>query len=221
MKQLTEITRVNGYLVKIFNLLNARYFDNTLSKPVITIQSTPRAYGHVTIGKVWENGNEERNELNIGAGTLNRPIENVVATMLHEMVHLFCMQNNIKDTSRGYAYHNKRFKEQAEKRDLQIEHSPAIGWSVTTPTDALIQFCLDNDLEEIRLFRQEASPFYSPTGTGSPSPTPTAPPKAPSSTRKMICPKCGNSARVTKSLSLICGDCYKATQAIIFLELCH
>lgn len=219
MKQLTEYTRVSGYLVKIFNLINERYFENTLSKPVITIQSTPRAYGHVTIGKVWQNGKEERIELNIGAGTLNRPIENVVATLIHEAVHLFCMQNGIKDTSRGYAYHNKHFKEQAEKRGLHIEHSESIGYSITSPTDETLQFCLDNDLSDILLYRDEA-PTFRPTGTGTNAPTLTpTPTRAPSSTRKMICPRCCNSVRATKNLSLICGDCYNKNGEIIFYEI--
>ncbi len=29
----------------------------------------------------------------------SRPIESVLATLLHEMVHLYCMINGIKDTS--------------------------------------------------------------------------------------------------------------------------
>ena len=88
MKQLTEYNRVSGYLNKIFNRLNETYFENALTKPVITIMSTPRAYGHVSVYEVWLSEEKGRRELNIGAGTLNRPIENVVATMLHEMVHI-------------------------------------------------------------------------------------------------------------------------------------
>ena len=45
MKQMTEYNRASGYLNKIFNLLNEEYFENALSKPVITIMSTPKAYG--------------------------------------------------------------------------------------------------------------------------------------------------------------------------------
>ena len=29
----------------------------------------------------------------------------------------------------------------------------------------------------------------------------------PSSTRKLICPCCGNSVRATKAVNIICGDC--------------
>ena len=48
MKQLTSYNRVAGYLNKIFDLLNDRFFEDELSRPTITIQSTPRAYGHFT-----------------------------------------------------------------------------------------------------------------------------------------------------------------------------
>ena len=49
MKQLTSYNRVAGYLNKVFDLLNAEYFESALSRPTITIQSTPRAYGHFTL----------------------------------------------------------------------------------------------------------------------------------------------------------------------------
>lgn len=49
MKQLTTYNRVAGYLNHIFDLLNQHYFENELSRPTITIQSTPRAYGHFSL----------------------------------------------------------------------------------------------------------------------------------------------------------------------------
>ena len=49
MKELTSYNRVAGYLNKIFDMLNAEFFENTLSRPTITIQSTPRAYGHFSL----------------------------------------------------------------------------------------------------------------------------------------------------------------------------
>ena len=49
MKQLTSYNRAAGYLNKIFDLLNETYFESTLSRPTITIQSTPKAYGHFSL----------------------------------------------------------------------------------------------------------------------------------------------------------------------------
>lgn len=218
MKQLTEYKRVAGYLDKIFNLLNESYFENALSKPVITIQSTPKAYGHITCAKVWTSEEEQRHELNIGAGTLNRNIEEVVATMLHEMVHLYNIQQGVQDCSRGGAYHNKNFKCEAEKRDLKIDHHDTYGWTITTPTDALVEWCISHELTEIKVTRHDGGfAFVPPTGrkTGN---TPTLPPptdKKPSSTRKYVCPMCGTSVRATKDVSIICGSCFNPNNPII------
>ena len=210
MKQLTEYNRVSGYLNKIFALLNETYFENALSKPVITIQSTPRAYGHITVGKVWDSDGERRHELNIGAGTLTRPIEQIVATLLHEMVHLYNLKRGVKDCSRGGTYHNTKFRDEAEKRDLIVNLHRTYGWTLTTPSDNLIMWCLDRDLIEIQVNRDEGFAFVPPSGTkaGAPTIKPTTGGKKPSSTRKYVCPCCGASVRATREISLICGECY-------------
>ena len=73
------------------------YFENELEMPTITIQSTVGAYGHVSVNKVWHNDTVATHELNLSADYLNRPIENIVATLIHEGCHLYALQNNIKD----------------------------------------------------------------------------------------------------------------------------
>ena len=210
MKQLTTYNRAAAYLNSIFDSLNDRYFEGALSRPVITIQSTPRAYGHFTLYDAWSvDGDKGMREINIGAGTLSRPIENVVATLLHEMCHYWNDQHGIKDCSRGGTYHNKRFKKLAEACDLHIDHHPTYGWSITTPTDALVEFCLENGLTEIRLCRNDYVPLQIP-GSGTHTGTNTgtgAGGKKPSSTRKYVCPCCGLSVRATKSVNVGCLDC--------------
>ena len=51
MKETVKTSRTAGYLEKIFRALNVKYFNGELEEPIITIQSTPRAYGHVTVAK--------------------------------------------------------------------------------------------------------------------------------------------------------------------------
>lgn len=208
MKQTIKTSRTAGYLEKLFRTLNTRYFGGTIEEPVITIQSTPRAYGHVTVSRTWRKGNDElRRELNIAAGTLDRPIEEIVATLLHEMVHLMNLQNGVQDCSRGGTYHNKQFKVAAEACDLRIDYDPRIGWSVTSPTEALIDFIISEGWEDIRMSREDGCISRTP-GRGSPDRTPTTPttPKK-SSTRKYICMNCKMSVRATREVNLICGDC--------------
>ena len=61
MKELTSYSRVAGYLNKVFDLLNAEFFESALSRPTITIQSTPRAYGHFSLQEdTWISSSEAR-----------------------------------------------------------------------------------------------------------------------------------------------------------------
>lgn len=209
MKELTSYNRVAGYLNKIFDLLNSRFFESELSRPTITIQSTPKAYGHFSLrDDTWISKNGCSHEINIGAGTFARPIESVCATLLHEMVHYYNYIHGVKDCSRGNTYHNQRFKRAAELRGLLLTHSPQYGWSHTAPADELLQFVLDNDLTDILINRNEATVFQIP-GTGThqiPTDSPTLIRK-PSSTRKYICPLCGISVRATKEVRIACVNC--------------
>ena len=204
MKETVKTSRTAGYLEKIFRALNAKYFDNQLEEPIITIQSTPKAYGHVTVAKAWQRRDVTRHELNIGAGTLARPIECVVATTLHERVHLWNIQNGVQDCSRGGTYHNKKFKAAAEARDLKISYDPRIGWSITEPTEALCEFILEQGWDDIHMNRIESG-----KGTGNTTGKPTGGNNPNTHRIKYICPCCGNSVRATKMVHILCMDCNK------------
>lgn len=217
MKELVKTSRVVGYIEKMYRQMNADKFGGQLEEPIITIMSTPRAYGHVTCGKVWKSKDTYRYELNIGAGTLDRPIESVVSTLLHEMVHIFNLQNNIQDCSRGNTYHNKKFRDKATEVGLIIEYDKVIGWSVTSPSESLIEYIVDNGWEDILINRQESLRIR--TGTDSPSKTISpdsgdSKTKKKSSTRKYQCPCCGMSVRATKTVNILCGDCNETMQVV-------
>lgn len=207
MKELSTYNRAAGYLNKLFDLMNQVFFESALSRPTITIQSTPKAYGHFTLREdTWISKKGASHEINIGAGTLSRPIEEICATLLHEMVHYHNYLLGIQDCSRGGTYHNRRFRDSAMDHGLIVEHHEKYGWTITSPSDRLLQFCLDNDLGDILINRNEYS-GYRVTGTGThatASPPPTA---RTSSTRKYLCPCCGNSVRATKVVNIGCLDC--------------
>lgn len=207
MKELTSYNRVASYLNKIYDLLNEEFFESALSRPTITIQSTPKAYGHFTLNNdTWISKNGGTHEINLGAGTLSRPIESIVATLLHEMVHYYNYVQGIKDCSRGNTYHNKNFKQKAEACGLIISHSEKYGWSHTEPSDKILQFVLDNDLRDILICRNELPSFTMGTG-GAKSGGEITTTTKPSSTRKYICPCCGMSVRATRTVRIKCIDC--------------
>lgn len=182
-----------------FGILNRALFDGALSKSVITISPTPRAYGHFTPWKSWESAEGGKFcEINLGAEALDRPIVSTIATLVHEMVHQWCYEHDVKDTSRGGRYHNKSFKVEAEKRGLEISYDKRIGWSVTRPGEALLVMQRQGAFEgcEMELHRLGARM----NGGGAQG-------KAKSSTRKYVCPSCGMSVRATKEVNVLCGGC--------------
>ena len=206
MKELTTYNRAAGYLNKIFDLLNAEFFESELSRPTITIQSTPKAYGHFSLrDDTWISKNGSSHEINIGAGTLSRPIEEVAATLLHEMVHYYNYLHHIKDCSRGNSYHNKRFRDSAQAHGLIVHHHEKYGWTITEPSEELLEVILRYNLTDILLNRNE-SYGVAVGGTGTHSGTATTICRT-SSTRKYQCPCCGNSVRATKNVNIACMDC--------------
>ena len=127
MKEIIKTSRLAGQLEKLYNKINADFFNGELTAPIITIQSTPRAYGHYTMYDAWSVKGEGRREINIGAGTLDRPIENVVATLLHEMCHQYSNEVlNVQDCSNHGIYHNKWIIEN-EIQEIQLNRNEASG----------------------------------------------------------------------------------------------
>ena len=128
MKETTKMSRAVGQLEKMYNIINADLFGSELPTPIITVQSKPGTYGHCSCAKVWRNKDTEQYEMNIAAEALDVEIEEVLDTLIHEMVHLYCRENGIQEVSRGGKYHNGKFKALAEEKVLQgrsirLEHT--------------------------------------------------------------------------------------------------
>ena len=209
MKQTTKMSRAVSQLEHIYNALNADFFaGEPLPVPIITVQSKPGTYGHCTTAKVWQRKDGGAYELNIAAEVLNYPIEETLDTMLHEMEHLYSPEHNIKEISRGGNYHKYMLKAEAERRGLTCIPCGQYGWN-TTPGDNLIEYALSKGWNEIKIGRSSLPPMIR-TGTGGAAQAGTGSiqgGKRPSSTRKLICPKCGQSVRATKAVNILCGDC--------------
>lgn len=193
------LSESSKFLEQAFDVLNDIYFNDELPRVVITIQSSPKTNGHITTEKIWNGENNSYYEINISAEHLNRPCEEVLATLVHEMVHLYCMEKGIADTSKNGRYHNKRFKGECEKRDLHIEYAKYIGYSVTSPTENFIKILKKNNLIYDLGFVRSTGEEQIPTSGGNG--------KQKSSTRKYICPSCGISVRATKEVEIICKLC--------------
>ena len=208
MKKLTNYQRVSNYLVKLFRAINAEYFNNELEEPTITIQSAAASYGHISVNRIWHNNDVSTYELNISADYMNRPIENVVATLIHESCHLYALMHNIRDCSNRNIYHNSRFKKIAEEMGhLEVHRHEKYGWTITEPTEDTLNFIISYGFEDIELNRGSQFSFTGIGGDKSGNGSQVKPPRKPTSTRKYICPCCGNSFRATKNLNVLCMDC--------------
>ena len=195
-----------------FHVLNQVYYDSSLPSPIITIMSSPRSNGHFTVGKVWKENEEKLHEINISAEHLDRPIENIIATLNHEMVHYYCSLNGIQDTSQGGRYHNKNFKREAEARGLIISQGKYIGWSITTPSPTFIEILKQNNISKPMEINRDGALIFPKGGNdngGENGLNGGSIPKKKTSTRKYICLKCGNSFRATKDLHVMCLDCFE------------
>ena len=111
MKQTTNMSRTIGEIQSIGRKINKDWFNNEfdMDRIIWTVQSTKRAYGHFTpyiSYRVHDKTTGERGavEINIGAGTLDKPIESVISTMVHEMTHYYNWSHGVKSTERTIYY---------------------------------------------------------------------------------------------------------------------
>ena len=195
-------------LEDLFQVLNHKYFEDQLTKPVITVSPNTlkiNTFGWCTTYKAWKDqeGGEGYFEINICAEHLARPFEEVAETMLHEMVHLYDMQHGIKDTSRGGTYHNKRFKDSAEAHGLICESDPKYGWVKTDLSEEakmeVVDFMGFIGKQSFSIFRDPDGGEEKKGGGRS-------------SSRKYVCPCCGLIVRATKEVKVICFECNELLQ---------
>jgi len=109
------------------------------AKVFITIQSSGRKNN---LGHFWANrwdadttkAEEEKelfHEINICAEKMNRPVNEICQTLLHEISHLHNSVIGVEDCNAAQ-YHNKAFKATAEKYGLIVDKFPGRGWALTS-----------------------------------------------------------------------------------------
>ena len=217
-----SLKRIIENLESLFFKFNRKFFSGELQKPIIAVSpdTTSGAYGWCTSWKAWKEKKDIETpkkrlvdvsslntedmtkkqeepgfyEINICAEYLARPFLEICETMLHEMVHLKNLQDNVQDTSRSGKYHNKKFKEVAEQHGLEVEKSEKYGFSTTKLKPETKQWIEDSCKDEdcFNLFRDKMLKL---------------PGIKKQSTRKYVCPVCGVIVRATKEVRIICADC--------------
>ena len=193
-------------LESLFSKFNEKFYAGELQRPVITVSPDAKrgAYGWCTAWKAWTDKGPEAvedvravkedgfYEINICAEYLSRPFGQIAETMLHEMVHLYNLQNDVQDTSRAGKYHNKKYKAAAEAHGLNVEKDSKYGWCRTSLNDEATTFIQAMQDNSFQLYRKQELKI----GKGTKQ-----------STRKYICPCCGLIIRATKEVDVICAEC--------------
>lgn len=209
----TSLKPVIDKLENLFSKFNEKFYDGELQKVIITVSpdTTKGAYGWCTAWRAWSNQEPKKisdmkpeeieaakaegfYEINICAEYLARPFEQICETLLHEMVHLYNLQIGVQDTSRSGTYHNKKYKEAAERHGLTVDKDSKYGWTKTSLNDEAKAFVEGLQDKKFQLFRK---PSFKMGGSS----------KTKQSTRKYVCPMCGCIIRATKEVHVICGDC--------------
>lgn len=193
---------------RVFDAVNEKFFKGDLPSPIITIQSNGRmvnALGWCTSWRAWQTakaeaeaeGDEEggtldgRFEINLSAEYMNRPTNDLMETLVHEVAHYANAHQGTKDCS-GSQYHNKHFKAMAEYLWLHVEKTPKHGWARTAPTPELLEFFGELKIDDT-VFE------FARTGT-------VTKPKAATKMKLWEC-RCGTKIRAAVEIDATCNKC--------------
>ena len=220
-----------------YDFLNQRFFESTLSKPVITFQPDEKnkALGWFIPHRIWKGEDGFREfEINLSANFLDRPVEEIAATLLHEMCHQYAYMTAVKDTCRDGYYHNHEFGDIAIKHGLVVKKTKRDGYAQTALSETAIAIVSEFREDESFLFRKltnedmleevQHDMIAEAKKKGGTKPCSIeewnqeiarrlkekiekANARKKSSTRKYVCPNCGQSVRATKEVNILCGDC--------------
>ncbi len=94
---------------------------------VVYVAGTPKSrYAHF-LDNAWRGEGGWVPEIVLNATHLDRPTEDILTTILHEIAHAYAASQGINETSRDGRYHNRRFAEIAIQLGTHVVHDDRIG----------------------------------------------------------------------------------------------
>lgn len=140
-------------LRKIFVVFNKYFYSNALPLPTIVLNTSANTnnLGWCKTRKFWKNETDTNiyYEISINPELLKCDIKVKVNAILHEMVHLYNLINDIKDCSRNRTYHNTRFKKAAESHGLKVKFNDKYGWEETDILPATNDYIKEVELDKV------------------------------------------------------------------------
>ncbi|GCD11692.1 SprT-like domain-containing protein [Clostridium tagluense] len=187
-----------------FDFINEAHYNNELIPPIITVQANPNKkkiiYGWCSCLPRWIRKINEIDqhfyEINITSNRLDSPYEEVIETLIHEVVHLANNQHNIEDCNSHSQKHNEHFKTEAERIGLIVEKAGRTGYSQTSLSDNLLAEIQEMGLDEEAFNIKRIEEFKDAK----------LKPRKP--TFKYKCPKCSKELKsIEEKLIVKCMDC--------------
>lgn len=179
-------------LYKAFDLFNEHYFDNELPPCMITLQKKrPNKNADFIVEPIWfsTKSDDEFYQININPINMNREPEEILSSLLHEVIHYYCTLHKIKDCKQKV--HTTAYKEVAENHGLHVEYDDDIGWSITSLNEEsieLVKDLIDEYKDDFMYMMVEKKPVKKTQFL-------------------YTCPNCGLKAHAKAEKNIVCGDC--------------
>lgn len=199
----TVTAQTYNNLDEAYAFFNKRFFGGTLPSVAITLTRSKKFYGFFQPNSFRQRNNAKP----IGEIALNpdafltRNNEDVLSTLLHEMVHVW--QENFGKTSRS-SYHNKQFATKMAEVGLICSSTGQAGGKTTGQK---MSHYINPDGEFAHMLK---AGYFSKSVVDYGSSQFTAEPKPRKVSKvKYTCPNCNQNAWAKPNTKLICGNCYE------------
>jgi predicted SprT family Zn-dependent metalloprotease len=194
-----------------YDHLNSSLFSNTLPACLVTLQRhSRRTYGHFAPSRFRQNNGEDHtDEIAMNPQHfLERPVEEVLSTLAHEMIHLW--QAHFGKASRS-SYHNRQWADKMKEIGLHPSDSGEPGGKETG--QRMSHYIIEAGPFEVASKALAADGFSIAWGEmmGQIKKRKERDPKGDDDDRsnrvKYSCSKCGANIWGKPALSVICGPC--------------
>lgn len=203
-----------GRFQQVYELYNKRLFDDALPNCLITLQRRRRSYGYFCGDRFGREDGKTTDEIALNPSHFrDRPLTEVLATLAHEMVHLW--QHHHGTPGRG-RYHNREWADKMKVVGLQPTDTGEEGGKETGDSvhhlvvpDGSFERLTKSIIAKGFAIRWKERPRIAPAGAEEAAESATTAKEKKSGKRiRYLCSHddCGQKAWAKHDANLICGD---------------
>jgi hypothetical protein len=149
-----EDKREYAMLQSAYDFFNAKFFDSRLPKVFFTIdwhnkKSNGYFCPHKLVNKEDAEAKAKASVIALNPDYLARDVYEVLATLVHEMCHVWEFEEFIKDPYKLTSYHSKRFEKKLSECNLKavINNKSRSSCSTVIPDDGIFKGIADEYLK--------------------------------------------------------------------------